>query len=189
MCRYLSGIIIGVLCVIKASGATPCSVTDALEYFQRPDIDNMEGVWEFVDDKITVAMVRENVGEFPCYSLIVVDSRNIFLTLGCSIGSLRPTSQRGEYEAYIATTCDKTGAPQKPRRFKAKVGDDFRSMVITPVKGKWSFTISPSSILPRFFNVVRLRERSERGEPSSGFIKIFPSYDGNGSSRFAPRIL
>lgn len=172
-----------------ARAFTPTSVQEAQEWFTTNSSHGVEGIWEFTEDRVQVAIIRSNFDELPEYDLIVVDSYNGTLLPGSTLGCLSASAKSGEYKLKLSTRHSTRLKSNNFRECKANIGEDGYSMTITPVKGKLRITFSPMTILPNFWRVLKINERENRDLPAAGFIKIFPSYDGNGSSRFSPRTL
>lgn len=159
-------------------------------------LDPVEGIWIYPEDNVTVLIRRlpslssSSLSEYMIEVIATYDTR---LRPGDVIGSLKATAEASKFEMSLFTE-QKNGIFQKPSVCTATLDKDAETMILKKSKSKFNFrfTFNPSLILPKFWRVVRFN--SGLGEktverPASGMIKVYPSYDGNGSSRRKLRYL
>lgn len=155
-----------------------------------------EGIWIYPEDGVTVMILRRSqslFSELPDYDIRVVETTDTRLRNGEIIGRLKSTPERNKFEVDLFTERH-NNLLLKPKTVIAKLSDEGETMILTQNKPKFSFrfTFNPSILLPRLWRIVRLNSSSGHNSevrPAIGMIKIYPSYDGNGSSRRRPRYL
>lgn len=159
-------------------------------------LDPIEGVWIYPEDNVTVLVRRLpslSPSALPEYKIEVVATSDVRLRPGDEIGHMKATAEASKYEVSLYTE-RKNGVLQKPSDCLATLDKDAETIILKKPKRKFNFrfTFNPSLILPKFWRVVRfnsgLGEKSTE-RPASGMIKVYPSYDGDGSSRRSPRYL
>lgn len=166
------------------------SVCDAIA------LDPAEGIWIYPEDNVTVLVRRLpslSSSALSEYKIEVVETSDIRLHPGDEIGRMKATAETSKYDVSLFTE-NKNGILQKPSACTGILDKDGETMILKKPKSKFNFriTFNPSILLPKFWRVVRfnssLGEKSTE-RPASGMIKVYPSYDGNGSSRRRPRYL
>lgn len=160
-------------------------------------LESVEGVWLYPQDKVTVLILNDNKdrnNSFPSYSISVVDTSDARLHPGEKIGTLRATAQEGTFEIELSTE-KKNSILLKPKSVLATLSKDGESFLIkrqnSSLKGR--LNINFSRLLPGFWKMVStgIYTNSNGQIVSSpvGMLKLYPSYDGNGSSRRKVRYL
>lgn len=130
------------------------------------------------------------------YNLIVVDSEAANIRNGEVIGILKATPVISGYEIELFTE-RRNGMLLKPKSCMAELSKDGETIILKRDKPKFNlrFSLNPSTLLPKFWRLLRMNTSvspSSGGnslQPTVGMVKIYPSYDGNGSSRRKPRYL
>ena len=191
-------LIIGPFTVLGQSSKVAYDIDMAKEMCDQLPLENVEGVWLYPDDKVTVLILRqeEKVAspEFSTYSISVVETSDARLHPGEVIGSLTATAQDKVFKIEL-TTERKNDLLLKPKSVLATLNNDSDAFIIkrqkAPFKGRLNLNLS--RLLPGFWKMVSMGV-SQNGNNSSvqlpaGMIKIYPSYDGNGSSRRKIRYL
>lgn len=186
-----------ILCYLpcRASDPLPASNPDSVvnaarEYCDNTAIDNIEGIWELTEERVWVLIQRITPFETSDYTLTVVDSFDGFTRCGETIGTLSRTADPNKFKLELCTTREKkTGKPTAPKECLATLSDKGWAFVLTPRKNKFKLSFNPMTLLPRFWRILRVSPREENYTLPHGMVKVYPSYDGNGSSRFAPRYL
>lgn len=160
-------------------------------------IDNVEGIWVYPDDNVTVFVVRkpQNSLSSPLeYDLIVVETPDCNLDPGESIGTLTAGADSKKFSLDLFSE-RKKGVLTKSRTCTATLSSDGESMSLKmPDSGfKLRLNLNPGVLMPKLWrSLFRISTSgSNRSTPQGlrGMIKIYPSYDGNGSSRRQPRYL
>lgn len=170
----------------------------AKEICSELPLENVEGIWLYPDDKVTVMILNEpdNSGNilFPSYTVSVVETSDARLHPGEVIGKLIATVQDNVYKIELSTE-KKNDLLLKPKSCLATLSKDGDTFLIkkqkAPFKGRLNFNFN--RLLPGFWKIVSLGISQDTNGASVnlpvGMVKIYPSYDGNGSSRRKIRYL
>lgn len=160
-------------------------------------LENVEGVWLYPDDKVTVMILKdmeESRNKFPAYTIRVVDTSDARLHPGEEIGRLYSTAQENVYKIELVTE-KKNELFLKPKSVLANLSKDGDTFIIKkqkpPFKGRLNLNFN--RLLPGFWKIVSAgisgTGLGNNPEPPVGMVKVYPSYDGNGSSRRKVRYL
>lgn len=184
--------------IVATPPAVAYDMEKAKEICEELPLENVEGVWLYPDDKISVLILKDRSlpenHELPEYSISVVETSDARLRPGDVIGTLRATPDKKIYKIELLTE-KKNDFLLKPKSCLANLSSDEDVFVIkkqkAPFKGRLNFNFN--RLLPGFWKIVSTGI-SQNGlnsslQPPVGMIKIFPSYDGNGSSRRKVRYL
>ncbi len=145
----------------------------------------IEGIWEYPDDNTRVIIKPDS--EVPgAFTLTVISSPDCRLSPGDVIGRLYPSIDSRQFRLEQST--NKTNFELlKPHDCLAILSADAESIRVKSRKLK--FRINPSTLLPRFWRIVRFSVDNPTDDLPAGLIKIYPGYDHNGSLRRKIRIL
>ena len=143
-----------------------------------------EGIWQFPDDDVRVLIIRDDAPEH--YSLLIVDAFDINLHPGDRIGELTPTPDPVKFRLSLFTEC-RRGKLKTPRVCAATLDDDREALLVEGPKLK--FSLSSTGLLTGFWRMIRFHIDNPASALPEGLIRVYPSYDGNGSSRRRPRYL
>ena len=188
-----------VLWAINARSETPVAydIDMAQEICDRLPLEEVEGIWLYPDDNVTVLLLNDNHDshtQLPTYTLKVVETSDARLHPGETIGTLKATSQANIYAIELATE-RRNGLLLKPVTCMgtlSKEGDSFSfKKQKTPLRGRLNLNFS--RLLPGFWKMISTGISSS-GTGNSvqlpvGMVKVYPGYDGNGSSRRKIRYL
>ncbi|MDE7160203.1 MAG: hypothetical protein K2O24_05095 [Muribaculaceae bacterium] len=181
-------IILLCLVMLMAPVNMRAEVTDrasAMEYCDTSPLDPVEGIWEYPEDGVTV-LVRRSAAQTGRYDIIALDSEDTRIAPGDVIGRLEATPDIRQFKLTLFTRA-RSGTLSSPEECLATLSADSESLFVKTRKIKISF--NPSLLLPRFWRIARLRIKDPLENLPAGMIKVYPSYDGNGSSRRRPRYL
>lgn len=202
MCRrlLLTGLVVCAFFHGRGAGpdALPCAdMGMAREWCDTHRLDNLEGIWTIPSDNVTVLISRDRqtgTSSAPSYLLTVVETDDVRLRPAERMGELAATPQANVYSLHLYTRRSK-GVLGKPKACVATLSADGEGMTVRGDKTKFNlrFLLNPSTLLPGFWKLLRvnagLNPLQEGTAPPEGLIKVYPSYDGNGSSRRVPRYL
>lgn len=171
----------------------------ACEICSSLPLDRIEGVWIYPEDHVTVLILKtapSSNSSLPEYEISVVESDDCRLRPGENIGFIKASAASGKYEISLFTEKNKN-VLQKTNSCIATLSKDADALILNGSHNrKFNFRINlnPSRLLPNFWRFVRISANSGiKSEASQqapvGMVKIYPSYDGNGSSRRKPRYL
>lgn len=199
---HLFGILASILALVcpESKAQAPLKAYDidmAKEICSGLPLDNVEGIWVYPDDKVTVLILNDNTGgsnRLESYSITVVETSDASLHPGEEIGRLMATADEKTFRIELATEKNNE-LLLKPKSVMATLSKDGDTFLIkrqkSPIKGRLNFNFN--RLLPGFWKIVSTGITTN-GQGNSvqvpvGMVKIYPSYDGNGSSRRRVRYL
>lgn len=145
----------------------------------------VEGIWEYPDDNTRVLIQADK--EVPgAYSLTVLSSPDCRMNPGDVIGRLYPSVDARQFRLEQWTGKENLSFI-KAHDCSAVLSEDKESIRVKSLKLK--FKINPSTLLPRFWRLVRISIDNPTDDLPAGLVKIYPGYDHNGSMRRKTRIL
>lgn len=169
----------------------------AEEICRELPLEIVEGVWLYPDDEVTVMILNDNkdsVTSFEEYTISVVETSDARLKPGEKIGKLKATPTAGTFEIELFTEKN-NDLLLKPKTCLATLSKDGDSFLFKKQKSplKMRLNLNLNRLLPGFWKIVSLgvsgNRNNESVTPPVGMVKIYPSYDGNGSSRKKVRYL
>lgn len=177
----------------------PCDIDRAIEMCTALPLDPIEGVWAYPEDCVTVLILKkdsQSLSTLPEYEISVIESDDTLLSPGEIIGRIIASAEASKYEISLFTEKHKD-LLQKSNSCMATLSKDADALILKDNnKKKFNFRLNfnPSRLLPNFWRIVRISASLGNNSNSSqqhpvGMVKIYPSYDGNGSSRRQPRYL
>ena len=160
-------------------------------------LENVEGIWVYPDDQVTVMILNEqdksSRNSFPTYSITVVETSDARLHPGEEIGKLYGTVDEYTFRIELSTE-KKNDLLLQPKSCLATISKDGDKFTIkkqkSPIKGRLNLNFN--RLLPGFWKIVSTGISTSNGssiQAPVGMVKLFPSYDGNGSSRRKVRYL
>lgn len=196
---FLAGIIL-IINPLSVAATSPIAydMDMAKEICAQLPLDNVEGIWLYPDDKVTVLILNDENStgnnRLETYSIRVVDTSDARLHPGDEIGKLYATADENVFKIELSTE-SKNDLLLKPKSCLANLSKNSDTFIIkrqkSPIKG--SIRLNFNRLLPGFWKIVSLGV-SPSGNGASlqapvGLVKLYPSYDGNGSSRRKVRYL
>lgn len=158
-------------------------------------IEQPEGIWIYPDDNVTVLVLRDariSSTALQSYSISVIETSDCSLKPGDIIGKLHATPNEGKFKIELFTQ-RKKGILSNPRSCIATLSKDGETIILDKEEKslKLRFSLNPSILLPKMWRIVRIGTSTSKpkANPPAGMVRIYPSYDGNGSSRRSPRYL
>lgn len=177
-------------CSVSAVSPLPliCDVIGAREWCDTTALHTVEGIWIYPDDNVTVLVRRlpdtDHIA-YRAYDICVVETPDCSMTPGESIGILEATADAKAFRLRLFTK-RKKGSLSGLLDCAAYLSDDENLRVESP---KFKFRLRTFSVLPKFWRMVRVSIDNPASRLPAGMVRIYPSYDGNGSSRSTPRYL
>ena len=162
-----------------------CCLDSAIAWCQGRPLDRIEGVWHYPDDHVRVLIRKVEQHDYQ-YEILAIDSEDLSVIPGEKIGEVRITADPARFVMRLFTS-RRNGHPASPRECSASLTACDDGLAIEVPKRSWRF--NPLAILPRFWRIVSVRRSDPVKSQPVGMQRIFPSYDGNGSSRFHIRYL
>lgn len=184
-------------CSYASSPQVAYDIDMAKEICNELPLENVEGVWVYPDDKVTVMILNENSGDrnsLPSYIISVVETSDSRLHPGDMIGRLYATPDENTFRIELSTE-KYNDLLLKPKSVIANLSKDGDSFTIkrqkAPLRGRINLNLN--RLLPGFWKIVSIGiSQNNTGnslQAPVGMVKIYPSYDGNGSSRRKVRYL
>lgn len=175
----------------------PLDMEEARAVIDSLGADGPQGIWLFPDDNVTVTVIAVdgdgdsgNVAHRR-FAITVTESADADCLPGDLIGELEETAEAGKYRMTLFDTVDPAEllSLRRPDRTTLLAELAEEGEVLRVKAGKWKVRFNPSALLKGFTRLIRLQHDDPVGKLPAGMIRIYPSYDGNGSSRRKPRIL
>lgn len=170
----------------------------AREICDRKPLENVEGIWLYPEDGVTVLILNDNTeadhNKFPSYRLTVVDTTDASLKPGDVLGYLSATAEENTFKIELSTE-KRNELLLKPKSVTATLSKDGEAFLFkrqkAPFKGR--LTLNFSRLLPGFWKIISTGiSQNPTGSGVQlpvGMVKVYPSYDGNGSSKRKVRYL
>ena len=170
----------------------------AREICSQLPLENPEGIWIYPEDKVTVMILRndefDDRNNLPVYDITVVETSDARIYPGDLIGRLYATAKENAFKIELSTE-KKNDLMLKPKSCMATLSKDADAFIIkkqnAPFKGRLNLNLS--RLLPGFWKMVSMGLSpaidNNSIEIPAGMLKIYPSYDGNGSSKRKIRYL
>ena len=170
----------------------------AKELCSQLPLESVEGIWIYPEDKVTVLILNngdeEKFSRLPSYTISVVETSDCRLHPGDKLGTLKATPTADVFSIELLTE-KKNDLLLKPKSCLATLGKDGDTFIFKQsgknLRGR--LNINFNRLLPGFWKIISTGISSsgtgKNVSPSVGMVKIYPSYDGNGSSRRKIRYL
>lgn len=190
MCKKLVGprilllFCVSLLGILQArSVSPPADILEARDFCDNADLRPIEGLWSYPEDDVTVLIFRSDAKGI--YDIFVVEAADCSLLPGMKLGELHSSADPDKFSMKLFTQVKKD-LLSSPCSATAIYSEAKESLTIK--KSSLKFRFNPTRLLPSFWRLVSVSVKSKEEAPE-GMIKIYPSYDGNGSSRRQPRYL
>lgn len=186
--RLISSLFIVLLWLCQSSVARaivpPQDFLEATEFCDKADLRPIEGLWTYPEDDVTVLIFRSE-DKKGLYDIFVVEAASCSLKAGMKLGELHSSADPDKYTLRLFTSI-KNGILTSPWDATATFSESKES--ITVKRNSVKFKFNPNRLLPYFWRLASVSIKSVEPAPE-GMIKIYPSYDGNNSTRRGPRYL
>lgn len=163
----------------------PVDYIEAVELCDKSDLRPVEGLWTYPEDDVTVLIYR-NEEKKGMYDIFVVESADCSLSPGMRIGELHTSTDPDKYSINLFTAV-KNGVLSLPLEAIATFSENKESLTVKK-SSRFKVRFNPTRLLPSFWRLATISFNSKESAPE-GMIKVYPSYDGNQSTRRAPRYL
>ena len=184
-----------------AYGVSPEAVYDmeqAKEICDDLPLEAVEGIWIYPEDNVAVLILNDRNDRrrsyATSYTMRVVESKDARLKPGDVIGKLIETPDAKTYKIDLFTE-KRNQSWLNPVTCIATLGNEGDTFIFkkgaSRLKGRLNFNLS--RLLPGFWKMISAGITTNTGNTDLkapvGMMKIYPSYDGNGSSRRRVRYL
>ena len=158
----------------------------AREWCDSQQLHRIEGIWEFPEDGVKVIIMAAGNAAGCDYEMRVIGAVGTTLRPGDIIGRLSRTSHPDKFRLEMRRTAKLT-LSRKWIPCAATLAASDAALDVASQNRKLTF--NPLGLLPYFWRVARLRASDPAASLPHGLVRLYPSYDGNGSSLFNPRYL
>lgn len=156
--------------LLPALAVEICDMGAARDWCDRAMLRNVEGIWEFPEDKTRV-LIRRALAEDNRYDIIVIESPDTRLHPGDNIGSLLNTPLPSKFEMSLYRTKER-GILANPGKCLAEFDDKNGAMI---VKGrKMKFSLASRWFLPSFWRAIRVTVKDPLSDLPKGLTRIYP---------------
>lgn len=162
----------------------PANLLEAREFCDKADLQPLEGLWSFPTDDVTVLIYRSDERK-GLFDITVIEAADCSLKPGMKIGELSASADPDKFNLKLYSSIKK-GILGSPLTATAVYSENKESLTVKKIS--FQFRINPTRLLPSFWRMASVSIRQREPAPE-GMIKVYPSYDGNGSTRRGPRYL
>lgn len=156
-----------------------------MDYCDSETLMPLEGLWEFPEDETQVFIRRADSKGYR-YDIFVIASPDCRLQSGERLGAIEASTDASKFK--ISLFCNRTGDILSDMRNCLGIFNN-RQGTLSIQPRKYGISLRSISFLPRFWRMVRVRRSDPLDKLPRGLIRLYPSYDGNGSSPLRPRYL
>lgn len=192
-CLLLLGALQGILAKTpqEIPAYVPLDISEARTIADTSPLLPVEGIWTYPDDNVTVWIHRSRTMHAtpPIFDITVLQSDDARLLPGTKIGTLAGSTDPSKFKLTLFSAWN-MGILSAPKSFLATYRPDHEALYMEGRRLSLSF--NPMRILPSFLGALRgfrIGYDDPLDDLPKGMIKIYPSYDGNGSSRRSLRYL
>ena len=175
---------IGTVLSSFAANYPPADYLEAVGFCDNQDLRPIEGLWTYPEDDVTVLIYRSK-DKKGVYDIYVVESADCSLQPEVKLGELTSSADPDKYTLRLFTSIRK-GILINPCSATATFSQNKESLSVK--RTGINIRINPLRLLPSFWRIASFSIKTNDAAPK-GMIKIYPSYDGNGSSKRIPRYL
>lgn len=183
--RFILFLLLSFIPLFCKGDKLPGDYVDAMAFCDQADLRRIEGLWSYPEDDTTVLIYRDK-DKKGIYGITVIESADCSLSPGMKLGELHESTDPDKFNLKIFTNV-KNGILTTPKDAVATFSESKESLSIK-VNSPFKLRINPTRLLPSFWRLVSVSLKTKESAPE-GMIKVYPSYDGNNSSRRAPRYL
>lgn len=173
------------LMAVRLTAITPpADLIEAMTICDKADLRPVEGIWTYPEDDVTVLIFR-NDDRKGLYDIFIVEAADCSLRGGMKLGELHSSADPDKFSMRLFTQI-KRGILSIPMEATATFSENKESLTVK--RSTPRIRINPVRLLPSFWRIATISIKSKESAPE-GLIKIYPSYDGNNSTRRGPRYL
>lgn len=146
---------------------------------------DVEGIWRYPDDDAFVIVLadREDEGKFGMWIVQTTDCR---LEPGKRIGTVTASPDPMKFRLSLFTS-KKRGKYTDPLECMLTLNTQKEALLIE--RTGLSLTFNPMAFFSGFWRTVRIKVNDASKKVPEGMVKVYPSYDADGSRRRNPRYL
>ncbi len=146
--------------------------------FSEMDLQPMEGVWEYPNENMKLAIERWKGDGNVAYRIVLLASADIELLPGAVVGYMAPSADPKKFKLWIYTERGKDGL-KSPMECVATLSADGTSLIFDPPHIKMKVRINLARVFTKIFRGVSVTPEKVEEKLPVGFRKVFPA-NGNG---------
>lgn len=162
---------------------TVSDIGAARQWCDTEMLDPIEGIWIYPEDNLKVLIRKKDSthnNTLQEYSITVIDTPDCRLEPGLEIGTIRQMAEKNCYHMKIFSQ-HKGGRLTGKIVCSARLDEKSDAIFVTFPKAR--IRINLFSFIPGFTRLASVSYKSPFENMKEGMIRIYPGYDGNGSSR------
>lgn len=140
------------------------------------DLQPIEGIWYYPDEKITVVIERcnnENVQISTTYRIVLINANDMSLLPGTVIGYCEQSADKDKYRMWLyAEQC--ASILENPQFCVATLNSTSDELIIERSEVKLKVRVNFARFLPKILKGVSIVPDVKKVEVPEGFRKIYP---------------
>ncbi|MBD5203474.1 MAG: hypothetical protein HDS82_01180 [Bacteroidales bacterium] len=161
-------------------GESPLDLEEAMKLCDNRPLQPVEGIWRLPSENMIVAVFAEEErgGEYGPrkYMVTVVDTPDVSLCPGDTVGWLSSAGSVGKYEMQLFTRRGPSTL-MRPARLLAELSADEASMRLKAEK--WTVKIGTLPFMRSLWRIVKLRHDDPLRDMEPPMLRIYPSHSGH----------
>ena len=152
---------------------TAGQVTSAVESYS---VEPIEGVWSFPEKEATVGIVRLLPHDTSVFSIVSLETEDIYPEPGTVIGYCIATSDPKIWRVYLYTRL-KEGHVTSPKEFTGELTVPAASgnVMLNLEKAHWDMRLNPLALIPHLRRFLSVRKKTDGPAIPFGLRRLYPS--------------
>ncbi|MCQ2289789.1 MAG: hypothetical protein MJZ63_00745 [Muribaculaceae bacterium] len=146
--------------------------------FAEMDLQHMEGIWEYPNEQMKLAIERYQGEKNIAYRIILLASTDLELLPGTVVGYIAPSADPKKCQLWMYTERSKVGL-QSPMECVATLSADGTSLTFDPPHYKVKVRLNLVRFFTKIFRGVSVIPEKVEEKLPVGFRKVYPA-NGNG---------
>lgn len=159
------------------------STESAKAYCDSAPLRDPEGIyiWPESNSLVLIRASSSRLHTSPAYEIIVLESDDILLEPGQTIGYLYASASPADYHLYIYKNISHVGI-SRPQHIAAEYDSRSRSFSFKQKKIKFSF--NPLGLIPRVRSLLRISTDNPVNEIPRGLVCIYPAVPSTSATSY-----
>lgn len=146
--------------------------------FAEMDLQHMEGIWEYPNEQMKLAIERYQGEKNIAYRIILLASTDLELLPGTVVGYIAPSADPKKFQLWMYTERSKVGL-KSPMECVATLSADGTSLTFDPPHYKVKVRLNLVRFFTKIFRGVSVIPEKVEEKLPVGFRKVYPA-NGNG---------
>lgn len=146
--------------------------------FAETDMQQMEGIWEYPNEEMKLAIERYKGEKNIAYRIVLLASADLELIPGTVVGYIARSAVANKFQLWIYTERSKVGL-KSPLECVATLSSDGTSLTFDPPHYKVKVRLNLARFFSKIFRGVSVTPEKVEEKLPVGFRKVFPA-NGNG---------